>query len=667
MAEWKKVLVSGSDIHISSITASNVPPGTGTDRVLVRSTDGGFKSVTQGSIQGTTQATFTITGSTVSSTSSFDATGDSLLFTGSAGTSVIVSQDSSTTTVTVNLPQGTISGSQQITLTDTIGFTAFSSSLATNISGNLANITNALVSIGDLTSSINGLVASSSQLIASSASIAADLNTQSGNITSLQNSISALTTFSSSVLSESQTGSFVVSASVAGTTNEIEVIGAANSGIQIGLPNNVTIPGILEAEAIIIQGQNQQETGAAIISGSTVFGTSGGNNTHRFTGSLQITGSLNIDNSGTAEITISELSTDNTVGIGDIIARSTSDGTLHTAGDAIGTAISGAFVALSASIASTIATLDTTSTTNNSNNITALQATSQSLVTSASLGIHFEANTSGSSIALGQTASFTAFGDGLTVDFNDTSAGGININYNINASTLGNAIGAFSSSTQLQNILDPIYVELSDAPISGAAQLQALGFITASDFNQLLNVPSGLLSSSEDGTGDQGTIIINGNTVAISGLGTGASPKFQNLTVSNNLTVNGDTTAFHVNNLNIEDQFILLNSGAGTDNNDKDGGIIVDNGGGSGSLFLYDFGLKAWGFRGATDENKVPFDATSGGGGNLQADVFVATVSSSNNGVGGNPTAAPAYGVDGSTSKGQMHINTADSSIWIYA
>ena len=170
LAEWKKVLVSGSDIHISSITASNVPPGTGTDRVLVRSTDGGFKSVTQGSIQGTTQATFTITGSTVSSTSSFDATGDSLLFTGSAGTSVIVSQDSSTTTVTVNLPQGTISGSQQITLTDTIGFTAFSSSLATNISGNLANITNALVSIGDLTSSINGLVASSSQLIASSAS-----------------------------------------------------------------------------------------------------------------------------------------------------------------------------------------------------------------------------------------------------------------------------------------------------------------------------------------------------------------------------------------------------------------------------------------------------------------------------------------------------------------
>ena len=35
MADWKKVLVSGSDIHVSSITASNVPGGSSGDEVIV--------------------------------------------------------------------------------------------------------------------------------------------------------------------------------------------------------------------------------------------------------------------------------------------------------------------------------------------------------------------------------------------------------------------------------------------------------------------------------------------------------------------------------------------------------------------------------------------------------------------------------------------------------
>ena len=669
MADWKKVLVSGSDIHVSSITASNVPGGSSGDEVIVLGSDGGFKKVTQGSIQGTTEATFQITGSGTADTASFDGTSDILLFTGSSGTSVDVTQTSDQTTIKVNLPTGTISGSSQISLINTSGFTDFSSSLAADISGTLINIDSANASITDLETTLDGLVASSSQLINASSSIAADLITQGNNITNLQSSITSLETFSSSVVDVSQTGSFVVSASVIGTANEIEIIANGAQGIQIGLPNDVQIPGVLEADAIVIGGENVTETGAAIVSGSTVFGTSGGGNVHKFTGSLAITGALDINNTNT-DITISELSIDDTVGIDDIIARSSTDKKLHTAGSAIGTAISGAFNSLSASIAADISGLDDSTTTTNQTDISNLQTTSQSLVDSASLGIRFETDTEGSSISLGQTASFVASGDGLTVDFTPGTNGVIK--YNINATTVGNAIGAFSSSTQLQNELDGIYVQLNpngdgtDAPISGAEQLQTLGFITASDFTQLVDVPSGLISGVLSGdAGSQGTIKINNLPVSIQGLGTSDSPTFNNLTISNNLTVNGDLTSFQVDDLNIEDQFILLNSGAnegGGNENDKDGGIIIDNGGGSGSLFMYDFNNKAWGFRGATDSNKVDFDADSDSEGAITPEVFVGTVSSS----ASEPSGTPLYGIDSSTSKGQMHINTADSSIWIY-
>jgi hypothetical protein len=662
MADWKKVLVSGSDIHVSSITASNVPDGTSTDEVIVLGSNGEFRKVTQGSIQGTTEATFQITGSGASDTASFDGTGDTLIFTGSSDVSVDVTQDSSETTIKVNLPTGTISGSEQITLTSTDGFTSFSSSFAASISGNLANVDTALSSITDLETTLDGLVDSSSVLIDASESIASDLTTQGADITSLQSSITSLETFSSSVVDVSQTGSFVVSASVIGTTDEIEVTANGAQGIQIGLPDNVTIPGILEAEAIVIQGENVTETSASIISGSTIFGTSGNGNTHRFTGSLEITGSLIVNNTNT-NVAISDVTTDDTVGIDSIVARRASDGRLYTAGTAIGTAISGAFDSLSASFAGDIATLDDSTTTTNTNNITNLQTTSQSLVDSASLGIRFAVDTDGSSIGLAKTASFTASGDGLTVDIEST-LNGVTFDYNLNATTVGNAIGAYSSSTQLQEELDSIYVQLTDAPISGAEQLQTLGFITASDFNQLIDLPSGIISGVLSGDGDQGTIKINGNDVSIQGLGESDSPTFQNLTITNNLTVKGATSAFNVDNLNIEDQFILINSGAGADANDKDGGIIVDNGGGSGSLFVYDYGRKVWGFRGATDSNKVDYNAVSDDGGdtNTRPEVFVGTVSSSN----AVPSAAPAYGLTDSTAKGQMHINTSDSSIWIY-
>jgi hypothetical protein len=51
MAEWKKVIVSGSNAHLTSITASQVPLSSGTsDNVLVRASTGEVREIAQSSL-----------------------------------------------------------------------------------------------------------------------------------------------------------------------------------------------------------------------------------------------------------------------------------------------------------------------------------------------------------------------------------------------------------------------------------------------------------------------------------------------------------------------------------------------------------------------------------------------------------------------------------------
>ena len=88
MATWKKVLVSGSDISVAAITASQVPGGDSSDKVLVLTTDGGIKQVAQNVVQGSTTANFQITGSTGNNL--FDATEDKLVFDGANNASTTV-------------------------------------------------------------------------------------------------------------------------------------------------------------------------------------------------------------------------------------------------------------------------------------------------------------------------------------------------------------------------------------------------------------------------------------------------------------------------------------------------------------------------------------------------------------------------------------------------
>ena len=99
--------------------------------------------------------------------------------------------------------------------------------------------------------------------------------------------------------------------------------------------------------------------------------------------------------------------------------------------------------------------------------------------------------------------------------------------------------------------------------------------VAVTDNTVTVNGAAGLISSSVEGDA-QGQIKLNGVNVDVNALGSGDSPTFSALTVSNNaviqgdLTVTGDTFQAQVTNLNVEDQFILLNSGSTT----GDSGII---------------------------------------------------------------------------------------------
>lgn len=163
-------------------------------------------------------------------------------------------------------------------------------------------------------------------------------------------------------------------------------------------------------------------------------------------------------------------------------------------------------------------------------------------------------------------------------------------------------------------------------------------FLTgAGSFNSLLDVTdvsANELIFNQFTTTDQGSIVFDlspdpsnfvpGNVaVSFKDLQNTNSPQFTNLTIGTdpvtdpgNLTVNGSLIKINKSNLNIKDQFILINSGTlpGTFvnvDNDPDGGIIVGNGNNSGSMFMFDNTHNRWGFIGADGNNLQALDVES--------------------------------------------------------
>ena len=108
----------------------------------------------------------------------------------------------------------------------------------------------------------------------------------------------------------------------------------------------------------------------------------------------------------------------------------------------------------------------------------------------------------------------------------------------------------------------------------------------------------------------------------IQGVGTTNNVTFANVTATGNVSitgtlfVDGTTTTINSTNLNIEDKFILLNSGS-TGGSPVEGGIVVQSGSqGSGNAFYWDSTEKRWSVEAGADSTT----------GDLTADGFMSTV-----------------------------------------
>lgn len=223
----------------------------------------------------------------------------------------------------------------------------------------------------------------------------------------------------------------------------------------------------------------------------------------------------------------------------------------------------------------------------------------------------------------------------------------------------------------------------------------ALGTDTTGDYVANLGTGTGVTISSNTGEGSTPTITVDygtsantaaqGNT-AVTFLGTANEVELStntfttvggggavtiglpndvtitnNLTVSNNAVISGDLTVSgtasftHSENLDIADKFITLSSGSTTA---TDGGIIVAQGAVGSTQFGEAFGFNAtaggdgrWGITGSLDNDSgaiVPLD--------YMVTVRTSTIA---------PTADPVYG--GSAGYGNMHVDTDDGDIYIYA
>jgi hypothetical protein len=194
----------------------------------------------------------------------------------------------------------------------------------------------------------------------------------------------------------------------------------------------------------------------------------------------------------------------------------------------------------------------------------------------------------------------------------------------INSSLTGSFTGSFKGDgSNLTGLATSLRITGSDGTNS-----------SVNLFNQSLTVT---------GVANEINTTISGQTLTI-GLPDSVSIT-SDLTVGGDLRVNGDLTYLNVANLLVEDKYILLNSGS---TNPDDGGIIIDEGSGTGHAFMFNAANARWGFNASLAQNVTTASNTA----------YVAAVIDLNN---VNHTDIAEY-----QKNGNIKIES-NGNIWIYA
>jgi hypothetical protein len=201
-------------------------------------------------------------------------------------------------------------------------------------------------------------------------------------------------------------------------------------------------------------------------------------------------------------------------------------------------------------------------------------------------------------------------------------------------------VSALSASVDAH--LDANISELSSSAHTARGTLASSLILSGSTGNDIVNLKTDALSIV--GTASEIETTITNNQVAI---GIVTNPTLSgNVVVTGNLTVQGDTFENQVTNLNVEDRFILLNSGS----NSGDVGIIFGGSDGvanEGSGIFFDNPAGVFGF--AQGIGTADTSATHA------AKLGAITTSTSD------PSTAPTFqGI------GSIHVNTSTEEVFIY-
>jgi hypothetical protein len=283
--------------------------------------------------------------------------------------------------------------------------------------------------------------------------------------------------------------------------------------------------------------------------------------------------------------------------------------------------ISGSFTSVSSSIAAHVAT-NTAKATNVSTNLS-ITGTDEARVIASSDGTN------------------------ATIPVATTSVSGL---MNTTLFDKLDGIEAGSDVTDATNVLAalPSGVVSASAQVSiAASQVTEISNLTAGEGAQLENIGSTTISATQWGyLGALDQAITTTSDVQFS------SASLADLIVTGDLTVQGQRTELQVTNLNVEDQFILLNSGStsgdsgiifgGTGNGTAQAGhsIFCDDSDGNGATFGYKSQLAHNVTTGGTPTSKL---------GNIESSTSA-------------PSSAPTFqGV------GTIHVKTDDNEIYIYA
>lgn len=262
-----------------------------------------------------------------------------------------------------------------------------------------------------------------------------------------------------------------------------------------------------------------------------------------------------------------------------------------------------------------------------------------------------------------------------TLTFASSSGAGLNIVGDSGTDTitftLTNIPGSSLNTTSVANAISgSIYSGISgDITITtaGVASIAAnsvdLGTDTTGNYVQSVTAGTGItaIPAASEGAAItvevSGASTLNANTVVKWNAGDNAfansliTDNGADVTIGGNLIVNGTTVTVSTENLTVSDKFILLASGS-TSNTDS--GIIVSNAAGNnGTAFYYDGNDTRWALAPSVASNATTATPNS----------YIVSVSGSAT-PGIIPAGNPTYG--GTSGYGNLFVNTADETVWIY-